>query len=56
MRGWLKKSDDWLWSYGKYSVLGTIGPKHCIRSQTPSQSKFPQLFGLKVISAILQTK
>ena len=56
MRGWLK---NLMIDYGanvKYTVLGTIGPKHCIRSQTTSKSKFPQLFGLKEIPATFQTK
>ena len=55
-QNWCPPMDDWLWSYVKYTVLGTSGPKHCIRSQTPSNSKFPQLFASKGIPANLWTK
>ena len=58
---WTKWGDGYktwikLWIYVKYTALGTIGPKHCIRSQTPMKPKCPQLFVLKGIPATLRTK
>ena len=55
MRGWLKRLDDQLWSYGKYCFRPNWAKK-CIKSQTPTKFQFPKEFGSYIIPTTLQTK